>query len=159
MQKIKDRVLRIFDFFGLESEEIEFEETKQDGKFYLNVILPEDQAKHFIGTRGETLDALEILTRLAHLDELKEGEKLTIDINGYRKEREEKLRERALRAAQGVVETGREFVFNDLNSYERFLVHSAIGEDQELATVETFSEDDAYGRVLVIRLRTQDQAV
>jgi spoIIIJ-associated protein len=100
------------------------------------------------------LEALEILTRLAHLDELKEGERLIIDINGYRKEKEQKLRERALKAAQGVLETGREYVFNDLNSYERYLVHSAIGESPEVTGVETFSENDAYGRVLIVRLKT-----
>ncbi|MFH2118369.1 MAG: R3H domain-containing nucleic acid-binding protein [Candidatus Paceibacterota bacterium] len=153
MQKIKDRILRIFDFYGIEGSEIDFEEVKQDEKIYLNILISDDQAKHFIGTRGETLDALELLTRLAHLDELSEGEKLIIDINGYRKEKEEKLRERAIRAAQTVIETGREYIFSDLNSYERYLVHSSIGENQELGQVETFSEDDAYGRVLIIKLK------
>ena len=153
MKKIKDRILRIFDFYEIEEADIDFEEVKQNEKIYLNILLPEDQEKHFIGSRGETLEALELLTRLAHLDELSEGEKLIIDINGYRKEKEEKLRERAIRAAQGVIETGREYIFADLNSYERYLVHSAIGENQELSQVETVSEDDAYGRVLIIKLK------
>jgi hypothetical protein len=41
MQKIKDRISRIFDFFGLETEEVGFEEENQDGKIYLNVLLPD----------------------------------------------------------------------------------------------------------------------
>lgn len=153
MQKIKDRIIRIFDFYGVEAEDIAFEETEREGKVYLNIQLPETEAKHFIGSRGETLDALEVMARLAHLDELEDVERLTIDINGYRKEREEKLQEKALQVAQEVRETGREYVFHDLNSYERFLIHSAIGESPELAEVETVSEDDAYGRVLVVRVK------
>lgn len=156
MQKIKERIVRILDFYDIEEAEISFEEKTEDGKTYLNVILPDVHAKHFIGARGETLDSLEVLVRLAHVDEFKEGEKLTIDINGYRKEREEKLRERALRIAQEVMETGREYVFNDLNSYERFLIHTAVAENPDLAGIETISEDDTYGRVLIIRPKTQN---
>ena len=151
MQKIKDRIIRIFDFYGIEENEVSFEENKQEEKTYLNVVLPDLQAKHFIGARGETLESLETLVRLAHLEDLEEGEKLTIDINGYRKEREEKLRERALRVAQQVLESGQEYVFSDLNSYERYLVHTAIGEVPDLQGVETISEDDTYGRVLIVR--------
>lgn len=154
MQKIKDRIIRIFDFYGIEEDEIAFEETEQDGKVYINIQLPESEVKHFIGTRGETLEAIEALTRLAHLEELENVERLTIDINGYRKEREGKLREKALRVAHEVKESGREYVFNDLNSYERYLIHSAIGESEDLQEVETVSEDDTYGRVLVVRLKS-----
>jgi spoIIIJ-associated protein len=158
MQKIKDRIIRIFDFYGIEENEIEFAEENTDGKILLKITLPETQAKHFIGARGETLEALETLVRMAHLEDLNEGEKLMIDINGYRHEREEKLRERALRVAQEVQESGREYVFNDLNSYERFLVHSTIGENPDLKGVETMSEDDTYGRVLVVRPKTEKPA-
>ncbi len=154
MQKIRDRIIRIFDFYGLEESELEFEETEQDGKVYLNVTLPEEKAKHFIGAKGETLDSLEILTRLAHLDELEGVDRLTIDINGYRKDKENQLKEKAILVAQKVLETEHEYVFNNLNSYERYLVHSTISEDKNLDRVETFSEDDAYGRVLVVRLKS-----
>ena len=118
------------------------------------MTLPEEKAKHFIGAKGETLDSLEILTRLAHLDELEGVDRLTIDINGYRKDKENQLKEKAILVAQKVLETEHEYVFNNLNSYERYLVHSTISEDKNLDRVETFSEDDAYGRVLVVRLKS-----
>ena len=153
MQKIKDRIIRIFDFYGIEETEIAFEESKDAEKVYLNIVLPEESAKHFIGAQGETLEALEILVRLSHLDEVEENERLLIDINGYRKEREARLQEKALGIAEKVRESGREYVFNDLNSYERFLIHSAIGENPDFADIETFSEDDTFGRVLVVRLK------
>lgn len=153
MQKIKERIIRIFDFYGLEEDVISFEESEQDGKIYINILLPEDAAKHFIGVRGETLEALETMVRLSHLDELGEDQRLMLDINGYRKQREDKLREQAIQVAREVLETQREFAFNDLNSYERFLVHSTISEQEDLAGVETFSEDDHYGRVLVVRVK------
>lgn len=153
MQKIKDRIIRIFDFYGIEESEIAFEEAKDAEKVYLNIVLPEESAKHFIGAQGETLEALEVLVRLSHLDEVEENERLLIDINGYRKEREARLQEKALSIAQKVRESGREYVFNDLNSYERFLIHSAIGENLDFSDIETFSEDDTFGRVLVVRLK------
>ncbi|NCN45600.1 MAG: hypothetical protein COU63_03635 [Candidatus Pacebacteria bacterium CG10_big_fil_rev_8_21_14_0_10_36_11] len=151
MQKMKDRIIRIFDFYGVEASEINFEETAEGEKIYLNIVLPEEKAKHFIGAKGETLESLEILVRLAHQEEIEENQRLVIDINGYRKERENRLQEKALQIAEKVRESGREYVFNDLNSYERFLVHSAIGENPDFSDIETFSEDDTFGRVLVIR--------
>jgi spoIIIJ-associated protein len=151
MQKIKGRIIRIFDFYEIEEDEISFEESKDGDKVYLNVVLPEEKAKHFIGAKGETLDALEILVRLSHIDEVEENERLIIDINGYKKEKETRLQEKALSIAEKVRESGREYVFNDLNSYERFLIHSAIGENEDFSDIETFSEDDTFGRVLVIR--------
>ena len=154
MKKIKDRITTLLDYFGVEAQEIEFEEVSDDGKIRLNVLLPEDKAKHFIGSKGETLEAFELLVRLAHKDELKEEERLLIDINGYRKEREDDLQEKAIEIGFGVLERQMEYVFNNLNSYERFLVHSAIGEHPELKdSLETFSEDDNYGRVLVVRIK------
>lgn len=155
MQKIKERIIRIFDFYGIEEADITFEEETKDEKTTLNIILPEDQVKHFIGVGGETLEAIETLVRLAHLDELKEGERFMLDINGYRKEKEGKLREQALQIAQEVLDTQQEYVFNNLNSYERYLVHTAIGEEPKFKNIETFSEDDAYGRVLVVRLKAK----
>lgn len=148
---MKDRIIRIFDFYGVEASEINFEETAEGEKIYLNIVLPEEKAKHFIGAKGETLESLEILVRLAHQEEIEENQRLVIDINGYRKERENRLQEKALQIAEKVRESGREYVFNDLNSYERFLVHSAIGENPDFSDIETFSEDDTFGRVLVIR--------
>jgi len=56
MQKIKERIIRIFDFYEIDESEIQFEEESTDGKIYLNIILPAPHAKHFIGARGETLD-------------------------------------------------------------------------------------------------------
>lgn len=155
MEKIKERIIRIFDFYGIEEADITFEEKTEEGKVYLNIVLPETEAKHFIGVRGETLEALETLARLAHLDELEGIDRLTMDINGYRKEREDKLREQATQVAKEVIETKQEYVFNDLNSYERYLVHTAIGEQEEFKNIETFSEDDQYGRVLVVRLKAE----
>lgn len=155
MQKIKERILRIFDFYGLEEADISFEETEVEGKTTINILIPEEHVKHFIGVRGETLEALEIMVRLAHLDELGEDKRLQLDINGYRKEREQKLRDQAIEVAQEVIATQGEYVFNNLNSYERFLVHTAISESPDLQAVETFSEDDAYGRVLVVRLKAE----
>lgn len=157
MQKIQDRITTILDYFGVETDEIEFEEVAENGKIRLNILLPEEKAKHFIGSKGETLQALELLVRLAHKDELEGEERLIIDINGYRKEREEQLQTKAIEIGRQVLERGMEYVFNNLNSYERFLVHSTIGEDPELSQkLETFSEDDTYGRVLVIRIKQVD---
>lgn len=151
MQKIKDRLIQIFDFYGIEEKDVVFEEKEEGGKITLSVTLPDDAAKHLIGSHGETLEALETVVRLAHLDELKEGQKLVVDINGYRAEREAKLQEKAVEIARQVLETQREYVFNDLNAYERYLVHTAISQDPELKGVETHSEDDTYGRVLVVK--------
>jgi len=63
------------------------------------------------------------------------------------------LIEKAERIAAEVAETGRKFFFSNLNSYERFIIHSFLAESDFKDQIETYSQDSYSGRVLVIDVK------
>ncbi len=59
---------------------------------------------------------------------------------------------RLKKTAQHTLETGEEKVFRYLNSYERYLVHAAVADDESLKGVVTYSTDADNQRWLIICL-------
>lgn len=153
---ISEYLNKLYTYLGGSQEELEMHIEETPERVEIALTLPEEEVSLFIGSRGETLEALETLLRSVFHDEY-EDKKIIIDINGYVQRKEEKLKENALHVAYQVLDTGRPYVFGYLNSYERYLIHSAISEDPELEDIETFSEDEESGRVLVIQLKEHDE--
>ncbi len=79
-----------------------------------------------IGRRGETLDALQYLTRLIVGREVERRVNLVVDVEGYRVRRERSLQQLALRMADRAVTTNRRQVLEPMNPAERRLVHVAL---------------------------------
>ena len=110
----------------------------------------EEDMALLIGRHGATLDAIQELTRMVVGRKLDERCRIIVDIEDYRKRREEQMIERALRSARQVLETGEEQVLDPMNPYERKLVHDAVA---DLGGLETTSRGEEPGRAVVIRRR------
>lgn len=141
--KIEEYLNKICLFVGLNPEEAEVNIQEVKDRLEINLQVPQDIASYFIGRKGETLYALQYLIRITFGDEYPDVN-LVLDINGYQQEREDKLVEKALKTAYRVLETGEATEFRHLNSYERYLVHSAIAQDPELEELTTESKT-VYG--------------
>jgi len=103
-----------------------------------------------IGRRGETLDALQYLTNLVvnkHSDTYK---RVIIDVENYRKRREETLVRLAGRLADRVTRYRRNITLEPMNPYERRIIHSAL---QNHRYVETYSIGEEPNRKVVISLK------
>lgn len=149
--KIQEYLEKLIKHLGVDEEfEIVLEET--DDRLKIIITVPQSNAALLIGNRGETLEALELLTKLSFKDDFPD-KKIMLDINEYRSGLENRLKEKALEIAHRVLETGKPEEMYDLNSYERFLVHSALAEDESLKQIESFSEDRDEERVLLIKLK------
>jgi len=103
-----------------------------------------------IGRRGDTLDALQYICNLAVNRQLKNKVKVVIDIEGYRKRREQTLISLARRLSARVKETGKKIVLEPMNSQERRIIHTALQNENE---IYTFSEGKEPNRKIVISLR------
>jgi spoIIIJ-associated protein len=103
-----------------------------------------------IGRRGETLDALQYLTSLVVNRECAEYRKVTIDIENYRKKREEALVRLAKNLADRAVQNKKNITLEPMNPYERKIIHSTL---QNNKYVETYSIGDDPNRKVVIALR------
>ena len=138
--KISQYLEKVCLFAGLEQESVEVIIQEIEDRIEVNLMVPEEDASLFIGSKGETLYALQYLLRLTFKDEFPDTN-LVLDINGYRQQKEQKLIEKAMTSAQKVSETGQPVTFRYLNSYERYLIHTAVAEEASLEGITTESED------------------
>ena len=106
-----------------------------------------------IGHHGETMDSLQYLANLAANKKVKgekqEYVKITLDIEGYRAKREQKLRELARKMASKVVKGKKSVMLEPMNPYERRIIHSEI---QGIEGVSTNSIGSENNRRIVIFL-------
>ncbi len=115
-------------------------------------IVGED-ASALIGHHGDTLDALQYLANLASSRKNIHGERdksrVTLDIEGYRKKREETLRALARRMAAKALRNRRSVMLEPMSAYERRIIHSEI---QSIEGVSTNSIGSDNNRKIVIFL-------
>jgi spoIIIJ-associated protein len=103
-----------------------------------------------IGKHGQTLDALQYLTNLAAHRDADERVRIVIDVEDYRKRREETLVRLAQRLADRVKLRGEKVVLEPMSPHERKIIHTALQDDLR---VTTFSEGEEPFRKVVITLK------
>ena len=101
-----------------------------------------------IGRRGQTLDALQEVARAAVQRRLRSRVRLAVDVEGYRARRRDSLAEYARDMAERAKERGTEIELEAMTSYERKVVHDAVG---EIEGASSFSEGEEPNRKVVIR--------
>lgn len=99
-----------------------------------------------VGSRGEVLDALQELTRLAVLAATGERTRLVLDINGHRAARNEELKQLAKDAVTKVEGSGEPVHLDPMTAYERKIVHDFVAE----AGLVSESEGEGKRRHVVV---------
>ena len=79
-----------------------------------------------IGSRGDTLNALQYITRLMVSHKLQQRTNFVIDIEGYRQRREAALSKLAERMAQKVLKRKRPISLEPMPPYERRIIHMTL---------------------------------
>ena len=79
-----------------------------------------------VGAKGEVLDALQELTRLAVYRETGERSRLMLDISGYRADKRAQLEKLAEDTVARVKETGQPASLEPMTPFERKVVHDAV---------------------------------
>ena len=79
-----------------------------------------------VGAKGEVLDALQELTRLAVYRETGERSRLMLDVSGYRAEQRERLVRLATEKIAEVQKSGESVSLEPMTSFERKVVHDAV---------------------------------
>ena len=144
---IKAYINRILSALGAENPEINVHvENGEDVKIDINC--GEDYGS-VIGRRGETLDAIQYLTRLVLNRETDEYKRVSINVGNYREKREATLRSLAKKNAARVRKYGRNVVLDPMNPYERRIIHTTIQEIEGVTSHSVGSDDE---RKVVITL-------
>jgi len=97
-----------------------------------------EDSKYIIGQKGDRLDDFQYLVNRVMQVQEPDSDRVKVDCDNYRADSEERLREKVLRYAEEVKETGNSKRLQPLNAYHRRLVHNFLVDDEE---VETFSPD------------------
>ena len=129
-------------------EEVDIDAYEDDESVYVQINCGNDYG-FIIGRRGETLDAIQYLTRLV-INKGNDGYKrVSINAGNYREKREDTLRELAKKNAARVKKYGRNVCLDPMNPYERRIIHTAI---QEIEGVDSHSVGSESNRKVVITL-------
>lgn len=124
-----------------------------DGRAQLSVVCEDDEDSNLrtlVGKDGRTLAALQELSRLAVQTSTGQRSWLMLDIDGFRNNRREELIKTAQRAIDEVKDTGEDYAFKPMNSFERKIIHD------QAARAGLVSESDGEGEDRHVIIRPAD---
>lgn len=140
----------LISLMGLEATVVSREpETAGDGLGMISAVLDvegEDLGL-LIGRRGQTLASLQYLLNLIVAKKIGKRASFGVDVDGYRRRREEALINLAKRTAARVRGTGRSVTLEPMPPNERRIVHITLADDPNVMTV---SIGEGEGRKVAI---------
>jgi spoIIIJ-associated protein len=122
-------------------------EETQDGT---RINLQGDDGGVLVRRGGEGLQALQHIVATTFRRQLGDENRVVIDCNGFRKDKDLELRQMAKFVADKAKSTGVPQEIGPLNPYERRIVHLAIAEDP---AVTSESIGDAFMKTVIISTR------
>lgn len=131
---------------GIGMESCEIEVTANDEEINFEVNCGDDYGL-VIGRRGETLDALQYLTRMVANHGRSGYKRVSVNVGDYREKREDALRILARRNAVKAVKSGRSVTLEPMNPYERRVIHTAV---QEIKGATSYSTGNDLERRVTI---------
>lgn len=103
-----------------------------------------------IGRRGETLGSLQLIVNLIVSHRTKHRQRIVVDVDNYKRRREENLQQLAFRVAQQVQQSRRAIPLEAMPPNERRIVHMTLSDHP---VVMTHSEGEGDQRRVIISLR------
>lgn len=127
------------------------EPNLEDGTMYVDILAAgasDDDMALLIGRHGQTLEALQEITRHVVMHKTGMRCRVIVDVEDYRKRQRDRLVSRAREIAKRVVRTGREEELEPMTPYERKIVHDAVA---AVPGAESSSRGEEPERRVVIR--------
>lgn len=132
IDEIKKTVEDFFKRADIDIRDISVQPRGVDKSLEINLTI--DEAGYFIGEKGVNLKDFEFVLRLIIKKKFPAFPSIFLDINNYRKEREESIRFQARQAAKEVVLKKKPVVMEAMNAYERRLVHEELSTRPDVTT-------------------------
>lgn len=111
------------------------EKDNLDGPpWILNIHGDNERITDLIGRRGDTLSAMQYLTRLIVSKQTEARANIIVDVDGYRRNRSEKLEKLAHRMADQAVETKRMVRMEPMPPHERRIIHMVLRNRDDVDT-------------------------
>lgn len=140
LTKIKEKVVGLLEKLLFADAEVDVSQAEGAVKIDIN----SSQSALLIGAGGQNLDALQVLTGQMIYQDLEPNEKVSLDVNGYRAQAEEKFTDYIRSIAERVLSEKAPHTLEPMNSYQRRLVHTIISETSGLVTKSEGNEPYRY---------------
>lgn len=124
----------------------------KDGALYIDMV--GENMGILIGKRGQTLDSIQYLANRVANKHQEDYIRVKLDIEDYRRRREETLTRLAKNLASKVKKSRRSVSLEPMNPYERRIIHSVLQSDH---MVSTHSEGEEPYRKVVITMKRRNR--
>lgn len=144
-------ITQLAEHCGISPDDVQVEVKEDETYVKIGIMLPEEDSGRFIGFHGETLESLQRILRLVFQETYTE-KKILVNINQYRQDRADRLKEITESIVKTVLETGESYTFQSfMPAHERFIIHTTLSELPESDQLESVSEGTGRGRRLTIK--------
>lgn len=144
IEKVEKILKEIFDITGESS--IYYSVNRSENQIIVNI--KGDNVSHLIGYKGKTIESIQSVLNSILQKEDEEYAKVFLEINDYKKQKEEKLRRLANKMAENVIRFRKPIKLEPMSAYERLIIHSELANRDDVET-ESFGEEPR--RRVVIR--------
>lgn len=144
IEKVEKILKEIFDITGESS--ISYSVNRSENQIIVNI--KGDNVSHLIGYKGKTIESIQSILNSILQKEDEEYAKVFLEINDYKKQKEEKLRRLANKMAENVIRFRKPIKLEPMSAYERLIIHSELANRDDVET-ESFGEEPR--RRVVIR--------
>jgi spoIIIJ-associated protein len=117
------------------------------------------EASRIIGWHGETLNSIQHLLKsiIRTFENLERTPLIILDVDGYRRMQEEKVKKIAEAKADFVRRTGNRIALSPMSPYFRRIVHLYVAGDPKMQDLTTESVGEGDYRQIVLKLKEEQQ--
>ena len=119
-----------------------FETQIRNNQLYIKIY--SDKNNVLIGKNGQNLQALQTIIRQLINKNLKNSINVILDVENYREKQLKHLEILAKKIAKEVQQTHQDVVMDNMNSYERRIVHNAIAKFKNISSVSEGIEPNRH---------------
>ncbi len=136
---IKDYLNELLTNMGLD---VQFETKIRDNVLFIKIYSSNNSV--LIGREGNTLKALESIVRQKINTDFNIRPLVTLDIENYREKQQQRLERMAKRLARDVVKTKMEVHLENMNAYDRRIIHNALTNFKGVSTSSIGEEPNRH---------------
>jgi len=147
VDKIKEAVEEFFEKMTTKTSNVEVSLLSEEERDVVNLSVNLEEPQILIGQGGQTLIEIQRLLRTVLNKKLQKSFYFNLDINGYKQQKIEYLKDMARSLADQVVLTKEEKILPPMSAYERRIIHAELAQRTDVATE---SRGDGIDRHVVV---------
>ena len=145
---IKENLKELLENMNIEAQ---FETNVRNSQ--INIKMYSDKNNILIGKNGQTLMAIQTILRQQVYNCINVYPHILLDVENYKEKKLSHLERNAKRIAREVMKTKIDVELDNMNSYERRIIHNALADFKHITTT---SEGEEPNRHIVIRYKKED---